>query len=98
MDVVDHGSQVVAPDEAAARAGGLVLDGNGLVASSEEMTPEVTPRVEPTGVGVLEPLHHRDEVGIGSEKDGVVEVVHQHTSEEAPVRQATDRMRTRLNF
>src|SRR5690606_6095031 len=84
VNVVDHGAQIVSPNDAAARAARLVFHGNGLVAPSEKVPPQVAPGVETPGVGVLEPLHPGDEIWLRRAKDRMVVVVHQHPRENLP--------------
>jgi hypothetical protein len=51
VDVVDHGAQVIAPDDASMRARRFILDRNRFVASTEEMAPIAALGIEASGVG-----------------------------------------------
>ena len=90
MDIVDHGSQIIAPHDPSARAGSRIFDRDRLITSPIKMPPEMTSGVEAAGKGILEPLHPRDQIRLGSAEERVVMVVHEHPGENFPPGAAAD--------
>jgi len=75
VDVVHEGFEIAAAGR---------VDEDGLIASAKDMPPEGVACIEPSGVGILKPLHPGHQIGLRSLNHPVVVIGHQNPGINAP--------------